>query len=140
MFYSLWLYNRNLQGSTSQPISEQSRAPPPPPDAPSHLHDVGVGVALRGLAVLRVAEQRAVHVAAGVLEQLVGAADDDDGDVAVAQDAQLVRLLHQTEPPLGEGHLTDTAGRTERLTWALYAGSLGPLLGVIPGVLPGHPR
>ena len=32
--------------------------------------------------------------------------EDDDGDLAVAQHAQLVRLLHQTELPLGEGDLS----------------------------------
>ena len=32
--------------------------------------------------------------------------EDDDGDLAVAEDAQLVRFLHQTELPLGERHLT----------------------------------
>ena len=32
--------------------------------------------------------------------------EDDDGDLAVAQDAQLVGLLHEAELSLGEGHLT----------------------------------
>ena len=32
--------------------------------------------------------------------------EDDDGDLAVAEDAQLVRFLHQTELPLGERNLT----------------------------------
>ena len=31
--------------------------------------------------------------------------EDDDQDLAVAQHAQLVRLLHQPELPLGESHL-----------------------------------
>ena len=32
--------------------------------------------------------------------------EDDDGDLAVAEHGELVRLLHQTELPLGEGDLT----------------------------------
>ena len=32
--------------------------------------------------------------------------EDDDGDLAVAEHAQLVGLLHQPELALGEGHLT----------------------------------
>ena len=46
-----------------------------------------------------------VHVGAGVLEQLVGAAEHDQSDLAVAQHAQLVRLLHQAELALRERHL-----------------------------------
>ena len=59
--------------------------------------------------MLRVPQQGAVHVAAGVLEQLVGAADHDEGDLTVAQDAQLIRLLHHAKPALGEGHLVTRA-------------------------------
>lgn len=57
------------------------------------------------LVVFGVLEQDLVHVGAGVLEQLVGVVEDDEGDLAVTEDAQLVRLLHQAELPLGEGHL-----------------------------------
>ena len=32
--------------------------------------------------------------------------EDDDGDLAVAEDGQLVGLLHQTKLALGEGHLS----------------------------------
>lgn len=32
--------------------------------------------------------------------------EDDDGDLAVTQHAQLVGFLHQPELPLGEGHLS----------------------------------
>lgn len=71
----------------------------------THIHDVGVGPALVRLVVLGVFEQNFVHVGAGVLEQLVGVVEDDEGDLAVAQDAQLIRFLHQTELPLGERHL-----------------------------------
>ena len=37
-------------------------------------------------------EKNLVHVRGGVLEQLVVAVEDDDGNLAVAQHAQLVRL------------------------------------------------
>ena len=46
-----------------------------------------------------------VHVCAGVLVQLVAAGEDDEGDLAVAQDGQLVRLLHHPELPLVERNL-----------------------------------
>lgn len=55
--------------------------------------------------VLGVFQQHVVHVGAGILEQLVGAVEDDESDLTVAEDAQLVRLLHQTKLPLGEGYL-----------------------------------
>ena len=69
------------------------------------LDDVGVGSVLVRLAVLGVLEQDAAHVRAGVLEQLVGVVEDDQSDLAVAQHAQLVCLLHQTELALRERHL-----------------------------------
>ena len=78
-----------------------------------YLQDVRVGAALVGLAVLCVFQQHLVHVGAGVLEEAVGAVEDDEGDLAVAQHAQLVRLLHQAELALGEGHLW---GRGRRLS------------------------
>lgn len=53
-----------------------------------------------------VLEENLVHVGAGVLEQLVVGVEDDDGDLAVAQHAQLVRLLHQSELSFGERHLS----------------------------------
>ena len=49
------------------------------------------------LVVLGVLEQHLVHVRAGVLVQLVGAAEDDERDLAVAQHRQLVRFLHHAE-------------------------------------------
>ncbi len=53
-------------------------------------------------------EEDLVHVCGGVLEELVVRVEDDDGDLAVAEDAQLVGLLHEAELPLREGHLTVT--------------------------------
>jgi len=70
-----------------------------------HLDDVAVGTALVRVAVLGVLEQDVVHVGAGVLEQLVAAAEHDQSDLTVAQHAQLVRLLHQAELALRERHL-----------------------------------
>ena len=71
----------------------------------SNLNDVGVGPALVRLVVLGVLQQHLVHVRGRVLEQLVGPVEDDQGDLAVAQHRQLVRLLHQSELPLGESDL-----------------------------------
>ncbi len=59
------------------------------------------------LIVLGVLEQDLVHVGAGILEQLVGVVEDDEGDLAVTQDTQLIRLLHQTKLPFGERHLVE---------------------------------
>ena len=57
------------------------------------------------LVVLGVLEQHFVHVGRRVLVQLVGAAEDDERDLAVAQHRQLVRLLHDAELALVERHL-----------------------------------
>ena len=51
-------------------------------------------------------EENLIHVCAGVLEQLVVGVEDDNRDLAVAQHAQLVRLLHQPKLALGECHLS----------------------------------
>ncbi len=58
-----------------------------------------------GLVVLGVLEEDLVHVGGGVLVQLVGGAEDDEGDLAVAQHRQLVRLLHHAELALVERDL-----------------------------------
>lgn len=58
-----------------------------------------------GLVVLGVLQQNFVHVGAGVLEQLVGRVEDDEGDLAVTENAQLVGLLHEAELALSERHL-----------------------------------
>lgn len=42
---------------------------------------------------------------AGVLEHPAGAGEDDDADVRVAEHGELVGLLEQPAPALGEGHL-----------------------------------
>ena len=42
----------------------------------------------------------------GVLIELALGGEDDDGDLGVAEDGDLVRLLEQPVPALGEGHLS----------------------------------
>lgn len=81
----------------------------------TYIHYVRVSPALVGLVVLGVFEQNLVHVRAGVLEEFVGAVEDDEGDLTVAQHTQLVRLLHQSELALGEGHLGQISN-TKRVT------------------------
>lgn len=78
---------------------------PSDPESVTYLHNVRVGSALVGFVVLCVFQEDFVHVGAGVLEQLVGAVEDDEGDFTVAQNAQLIGLLHQSKLPLHEGHL-----------------------------------
>jgi len=46
------------------------------------------------LVVLCIFQKNLVHVSGGILEQLVVGVKDDDGDFAVAQDAQLIGFLH----------------------------------------------
>lgn len=41
----------------------------------------------------------------GVVEEVALGGEDDGGDVDVAEDGDLVGLLEQPRPPLGEGHL-----------------------------------
>ena len=75
------------------------------PDKSTHLDDVLVGEGLVGFVVLGVLEEDLVHVSARVLVQLVARAEDYQGDLAVAEDGQLVRLLHDAEFSLVERHL-----------------------------------
>ena len=75
----------------------------------SNLDDVTVGPALVWFIVLGVFEKHFVHVGRGILEQFVCAVEDDEGDFAVAQDAQFVCLLHEAEFPFGESHLNPSA-------------------------------
>ena len=41
----------------------------------------------------------------GELEEAAAGGEDDEGDLGVAEHGQLVRLLQQPVPPLGERHL-----------------------------------
>ena len=74
-------------------------------DKSAHLDDVVVSSRLMRFVILRVLEQHFVHVGRRVLEQLVGATEDDQGNLTIAQHRQLVGLLHQAELALGERHL-----------------------------------
>lgn len=58
-----------------------------------------------GLIVFGVLEQDLVHVRAGVLEEFIGAVEDDKRYFTVAQNTELVRLLHQTKLSLSESYL-----------------------------------
>lgn len=80
----------------------------------TYIHDVGVGPALVGLVVFGVFEQNFVHVGAGVLKQLVGAVEDDEGNLTVTQHTQLVRLLHQAKLSLCKCHLGRRRKEIER--------------------------
>ena len=55
--------------------------------------------------VLCVLQQYIVHICAGILEQLIGAVEYDESDLAVTKDAQFIGLLHQPKLSFGEGHL-----------------------------------
>lgn len=57
------------------------------------------------LPYLGVSEQDAVHVMRRVLDQLVVGVEDDEANLAVAQDTQFHRFLHQSEPALLKRHL-----------------------------------
>ena len=58
-----------------------------------------------------VLEENLVHVGAGVLVQLVAAAEDYQGDFTVTEDRQLVGFFHHPELSFVESHL----GRKTRL-------------------------
>lgn len=70
-----------------------------------YLQDVRVGAALMRLAVFSVFEEHFVHVSASVLEETVGAVEDDEGNFTVTQHTQLIGLFHQAKLSLGECHL-----------------------------------
>lgn len=70
------------------------------------LDDILVGEGLVGFVVLGVLEKNLVHVGACILIQLVARTEDNQGNLAVAEYRQFVRLLHYPEFPLVKGHLT----------------------------------
>ena len=82
----------------------------------TYLDDVTVGAAFMRLVVLGILEQHLVHVGARILEQLVGTVEDDERKLAIAQNRQFVRFLHQTKFALGEGNLC-TGDRISRVTY-----------------------
>lgn len=70
-----------------------------------YLQYVSVGATLVRLTVLSVFEEHLVHVSAGVLEETIGAVEDDESNFTVTQHTQLIGLFHQTKLTLGERHL-----------------------------------
>jgi len=70
------------------------------------VNDVFIRERLVGLVVLCVLEENLVHISAGILVQLVAAGEDDESDLAVAEDRQLVGLLHHPELSLVKRHLS----------------------------------
>ena len=76
-------------------------------NAALYLHNVRVGPALVRLVVLGVFQQNLVHVCACVLEELIGAVEDNEGYLTVTQHTQLIGLLHQAKLPLCNGNLGD---------------------------------
>ena len=71
----------------------------------ANLDDILIGQRFVRLVVLGVLEQHFVHVGRRVLVQSVGAAEDDESDLAIAQHRQLVRLFHHAKFALIERHL-----------------------------------
>ena len=100
----------------------------------THLDDVFVGATLLRIAVLGVLEQDAVHVRAGILEQLVGTVEHDQSDLAVAQNAQLVSLLHQAKLALRECHLhNEKYASTSEMKTEHVCLSVSILMEIFPG-------
>ena len=66
------------------------------------LDDVFICAALMRFVVLCVLQQYIVHICAGILEQLIGAVEYDESDLAVTKDAQFIGLLHQPKLSLGK--------------------------------------
>lgn len=93
----------------------------PGEESPGYLEDVGVGAALVRFAVLRVLEEHTVHVRAGILEEAIGAVEDDESNLTVAEHAQFVGLLHQPKLPFGKCHL-DPAPTGEREKTEIWGG------------------
>jgi len=72
------------------------------------------------ITVLGVLEQNAIHVGTRVLEELVAAAEHDESYLAVAQNAQLVRFLHQSKLALRERYLREHVMNMHELTSYIY--------------------
>lgn len=70
-----------------------------------YLQYVNVGAALVRLAVFSVFKEHFVHVSASVLEETIGAVEDDESNFTVTQHTQFVGLFHQAKLTLGECYL-----------------------------------
>lgn len=76
----------------------------------SYLDDVRVGSAFVRLIILRVLEKDLVHVGAGVLKQLVGAVENDEGDFTVTEHTEFIGFLHESKLSLCKSDL-DNEGK-----------------------------
>lgn len=76
----------------------------------ANLDDILIGQRLVGFVVLGVLEQHLVHVGGGILVEPVGAAEDDESDLAIAQHRQFVGFFHDAEFALIERHLFFSIG------------------------------
>ena len=70
-----------------------------------YLDYILVGEGFMWLVVLCVLEKDLVHVGAGILVELVAAAEDDQGDLTVTENRQFVRFFHHPELSFVESHL-----------------------------------
>lgn len=70
-----------------------------------HIENICIGLAFVRVLEFGVADEDGVHVAAGVLVELLVAGDHDDCYLHVAEDAQLVGLLQQAGLAFAEGNL-----------------------------------
>lgn len=71
----------------------------------ANLDDILISQRLVGFVVLGVLEQHLVHVGGGILVEPVGAAEDDESDLTIAQHRQFVGFFHDAEFALIERHL-----------------------------------
>ncbi len=58
-----------------------------------HIENISIGLALVRVLEICVADEDGVHVAAGVLVQLLVAGNHDDRDFHITEDAKLVGFL-----------------------------------------------
>ncbi len=85
-----------------------------------HIKNICVGFAFVRVLKLSVADEDGVHVAAGILVQLLVAGDHDDSDLHIAEDAQLVGFLQQASFTLAEGNLT-CIQRVHKVNTCMYS-------------------
>ncbi|RUP45001.1 hypothetical protein BC936DRAFT_148747 [Jimgerdemannia flammicorona] len=74
---------------------------------PRHMKNIYIMIApaFVRFIILGVFQQNFVHICARVLDEFVVGVEDDERDLAVAKNAEFIRLLHQTEFSLQEGNL-----------------------------------
>jgi len=67
---------------------------------------ISIGPAFMWLVIFCILEQYFIHIRACILKELVTTVENDESDLAVAEYAQLVSLLHQAELPFCERDLS----------------------------------